>query len=428
MKTDPHTTPSAEALSELQSRAIQLDATDPLAWAATEFVLPAGITYLDGNSLGALPRTAIAAVARTTEIEWGQSLIRSWNEHGWFNKPITVGEKLAPLIGAGPGQVLVSDTISINLFKLLHAAMGLRPERSIVLAEATSFPTDLYMTQAVVDQLPGTKLILATDAHDLSKHLISEGAQIAVVLLNHADFRSGRLQDMGSITALAQSHGVLTIWDLAHTAGALPIGLDVANVDFALGCTYKYLNGGPGAPGFLYVATRHQDSVSQPLTGWWGHADPFSFNNSYTPAPGVLRFATGTQPMISFAALEASLELWARVDMDELRRKSLALTDLFIEAVGVLNSDPDLILGTPINHAERGSHVNYHYQNGYPVMQALIAEGVIGDFRDPDGLRFGFTPLYNSYADAIRAAATLCRIVADRSWDQAEFTTRHSVT
>jgi kynureninase len=233
---------------------------------------------------------------------------------------------------------------------------------------------------------------------------------------------------MAAITALAQSKGVLTIWDLSHSAGAIPVFLDSANADFAIGCTYKYLNGGPGAPGFIYVAARHQASATQPLTGWWGHAAPFAFENTYTPAPGITRFSTGTQPIISFAALEASLDLWAKVDMAQLRAKSLSLTDLFIEAVATLDHGHTLRMGTPTVHAERGSHVIFHHQHGYPIMQALIAEGVIGDFREPDVLRFGFAPLYNSHTQAIEAAAALCRIVADRSWDQPRFTNRRTVT
>jgi kynureninase len=418
-----------QTLAGLTEKAAGFDTLDPLAWAASEFVLPESVVYLDGNSLGALPKAAREAVVRVTEVEWGQSLIRSWNAHGWFDKPTVVGEKLAPLIGAAPGQVLIGDSISINVFKVIHAAMDMQSNRTVVLADATSFPSDLYVAQSAVDQRSGCRFVVADDVDDVANRLASNEAEsIAAILINHIDFRSGRVHNMASITALAQSKGVLTIWDLSHSAGAIPVELDAANADFAIGCTYKYINGGPGAPGFIYVATRHQERAQQPLTGWWGHAAPFAFENTYTPAAGITRFSTGTQPMISFAALEASLDLWARVDMAELRTKSLSLSDLFIEAVSALDGTGSLRMGTPTTHAERGSHVIFHHEHGYPVMQALIAEGIIGDFREPDVLRFGFAPLYNSHADAVVAAAALCRIVADRSWDQPAFTNRRLVT
>ncbi len=425
-------TPSNHRLATslaLMAQAKERDSVDPLGWAAEEFVLPESVVYLDGNSLGALPKAARDAVLRVTELEWGQSLIRSWNAHGWFDKPVVVGEKLAPLIGAAPGQVLIGDSISINVFKVIHAAMDMQPNRTIVLADATSFPSDLYVAQSAVDQQNGREFVVARDVDDVVQRLNAADAHnIAAILINHIDFRSGRVHDMASLTALAQSKGVLTIWDLSHSAGAIPVHLDTAHADFAIGCTYKYLNGGPGAPGFIYVATRHQQGAKQPLTGWWGHAAPFAFDNTYTPAQGITRFSTGTQPMVSFAALEASLDLWARVDMAELRTKSLSLTDSFIEAVAALDATQTLRMGTPTKHSERGSHVIFHHENGYPIMQALIAEGVIGDFREPDVLRFGFAPLYNSHTDAFAAAAALCRIVADRSWDQPQFTNRRPVT
>jgi kynureninase len=417
------------ALPTLTAKAAGLDAADPLAWVSSEFVLPESVVYLDGNSLGALPKASREAVVRVTEVEWGQSLIRSWNAHGWFDKPVAVGEKLAPLIGAAPGQVLIGDSISINVFKVIHAAMDMQPDRTVMLADATSFPSDLYVAQSAVDQRTGASFVVAQDIDDVVQRLNGpDASNIAAILINHIDFRSGRVHNMASITALAQSKGVLAIWDLSHSAGAIPVELDAANADFAIGCTYKYINGGPGAPGFIYVATRHQERAEQPLTGWWGHAAPFAFENTYTPAAGITRFSTGTQPMISFAALEASLDLWARVDMAELRTKSLSLTDLFIEAVAALDATGSLRMGTPTNHAERGSHVIFHHEHGYPIMQALIAEGIIGDFREPDVLRFGFAPLYNSHADAISAASALSRIVATRSWDQPAFTNRRLVT
>jgi kynureninase len=429
MSTSAQSTPSSETTATLATKAARLDAQDPLAWAALEFVLPESVVYLDGNSLGALPKASREAVVRVTEVEWGQSLIRSWNAHGWFDKPVDVGEKLAPLIGAASGQVLIGDSISINVFKVIHAAMDMQPGRKVVLADATSFPSDLYVAQSAVGQRSGALFVVAHDVDDVVQRLNApEATNIAAILINHIDFRSGRVHDMASITALAQSKGVLTIWDLSHSAGAIPVGLDAANADFAIGCTYKYINGGPGAPGFIYVASRHQERAQQPLTGWWGHAAPFAFENTYTPATGITRFSTGTQPMISFAALEASLDLWARVDMAELRTKSLSLTDLFIEAVAALDGTRSLRMGTPTTHDERGSHVIYHHEHGYPIMQALIAGGIIGDFREPDVLRFGFAPLYNSHTDAVVAAAALCRIVADRSWDQPAFTNRRLVT
>ena len=437
MSADASSSPSSALLgqegsakaAELTAKAERLDAVDPLAWAYAEFVLPESVVYLDGNSLGALPKASREAVVRVTEVEWGQSLIRSWNAHDWFNKPVTVGEKLAPLLGAAPGQVLIGDSISINVFKVVHAAMEMQPNRSIMLADATSFPSDLYVIQSAVDQRIDAEFVIAADVEDVISRLSApEASQIAAVLLNHVDFRSGRLHDMAAITAAAHAKGVLVIWDLGHSAGAVPVQLDAAAADFAVGCTYKYLNGGPGAPGFVYVATRHQAHAKQPLTGWFGHAAPFAFENTYVPADGVKRFSTGTPPIISFAALEASLDLWERVDMALLRAKSLSLTDLFIDAVAVLDQGQSLRMGTPIDHEQRGSHVIFHHEHGYAIMQALIDEGVIGDFREPDLLRFGFAPLYNSHADAVHAAASLCRIIGNRAWDQPRFTSRHAVT
>jgi kynureninase len=393
-----------------------LDETDGLGALREEFVLPDGLIYLCGNSLGALPRAAGERVRTTVEAEWGQGLVGSWNTAGWFDKPVTVGDRLARLVGAGAGEVIAADSTSVNLFKVLSAALALRPDRRTVVAEAGSFPTDLYLLDGVTEMLGGYERRLVEDV---------EGAlddQVAVVLLNHVDYRTGRLRDMAALTALAHRHGVLTVWDLCHSAGALPVHLNACEADFAVGCTYKYLNGGPGSPAYLYVARRHQARARQPLSGWMGHASPFTFDVGYTPSDGVRRFSAGTPPIVAYAPLEASLDVWDRVDLGDVRAKSVELTDLFIGLAAGL----DVV--APADSTLRGSQVSLRHPESHAVMRALIDRGVVGDFRAPDMMRFGFTPLYTRYTDVWDALEILREILATESWRAPEYAVRAKVT
>jgi kynureninase len=399
------------------------DAADPLASFRKEFVLPDGVIYLDGNSLGALPRRTSSRVREMVEDEWGKGLIRSWNDAGWYDLPRRLGDELAPLVGAGPGEVVVCDSTSVNLFKVLTAALRLRPGRRVIVSELGSFPTDLYVTEGVGGLFEGCERRLIDPSDDGALDGVLDD-QVAVVLLSHVDYRTGRLQDMAAVTERVHRHGALMIWDLCHSAGALPVGLGDCDVDFAVGCTYKYLNGGPGSPAFVYAAPRHHRSVSQPLTGWFGHADPFAFDREYAPAPGVGRFLVGTPPLLSFAGLQASLEVWAGVDLQALRAKSLALTGLFIG----LTDELGLELVTPREPRLRGSQVSFRHPHGHAVVQALIDRGVIGDFRAPDIMRFGFAPLYLTFCDVWDAAAALADILGSGSWRDERFAVHGTVT
>ncbi|GAA3756549.1 kynureninase [Spinactinospora alkalitolerans] len=402
----------------------ELDAADPLAGFRDEFALPEGVVYLDGNSLGALPKATPGRVAELIEKEWGHGLIGSWNDAGWWDKPRTLGAKLAPLVGAAPHEVVVGDGTSANLFKTLVAALRLNPDRRMVVGEAGNFSTDLYITQGVVELFEGAgqRLVDPDDTDGLEAALAPGDA--AVVLLSHVDYRTGALRDMAAVTELAHRHGALVVWDLCHSVGALPIELSGCGADFAVGCTYKYLNAGPGAPAFTYAAERHHATARQPLTGWHGHARPFDFTGDYEPAQGADRFLSGSQPLIAAAALEASLELWGRADLKLVREKSLALTDLFIE----LTAPAGLELVTPREAGRRGSQVSLRHPDGYAMVQALIARGVIGDFRAPDVLRFGFTPLYLRHVDVHDAATALTEIVRTGEWRDPRFAERARVT
>ncbi|GGX85848.1 kynureninase [Vogesella alkaliphila] len=409
---------------------LQADQQDPLARFRQQFALPADTIYLDGNSLGVLPHGALARSQQVIAEQWGQGLIRSWNDAGWFELPARLGNKLAALLGAGADEVVVTDTTSLNLFKALAAALRIQqqahPARRVIVSERDNFPTDLYMAQGLIDLLQqGYELRLTDAALPLEAAL---GDDVAVLLLSHVNYRTGAMYDMAATNALAHRHGALTIWDLAHAAGAVPLALNAADADFAVGCTYKYLNGGPGAPAFIWVAPRHQDRFWQPLSGWWGHARPFEMGNDYQPAGGIRRFLCGTQPIVSLALLECGLDVALQADMDAVRRKSLALTDLFIALVEQRCGEHPLTLITPREHAQRGSHVSYRHPQGFAVMQALIAAGVIGDYREPEVLRFGVTPLYLGYTDVWDAVDTLKRILDSGSWDAPQFHRRGAVT
>ena len=402
------------------------DAADPLAGMRAHFALPDSVIYLDGNSLGALPHAVRDRLARTIDDEWGRGLIRSWNDAGWIDLPARVGARIARLIGAPAQTVLAADSTSVNLFKLLSAALALRPDRRVIVSERGNFPTDLYMAQGLIAQLDrGHRLVLVDDACEIPAAL---GDDTAVLMLTHVDYRSGAMHDMEALTRLAHEAGALILWDLAHSAGAVPLDLAGANVDFAVGCGYKYLNGGPGAPAFFHVAARHADAFVQPLAGWFGHEEPFAFAPDYRPAPGAARYLCGTPPVLAMAALDAALELWDAVDMARLRAKSLALTDAFIATVETLCPDMGLELVTPRDPARRGSQVSFRHPQGHAVMQALIARGVIGDFRAPDILRFGFTPLYTRFTDVFDAADILREVLETRAYSRPEFQIRTRVT
>lgn len=400
------------------------DAADPLAPFRDEFVLPDGVIYLDGNSLGALPRATPARVARLVEHEWGQRLIASWNEAGWWDKPRTLGALLAPLLGAEADEVVVGDGTSVNLFKTVAAALWLRPDRRVVVAEAGNFPTDGYIAQGVVDLVDGASLRMVDVDDPAALAAALEPGDVAVVLLSHVDYRTGILRDMAAVTEMVHAHGALVVWDVCHSVGAVPLALAQTGVDFAVGCTYKYLNAGPGAPAFTYVARRHHERVRQPISGWHGHARPFDFAPEYEPAAGASRFLSGSQSLIAAAALEASLELWQRVDLAQVREKSLALTDLFV----AVTAEAGLECVTPAEHERRGSQVALRHPDGYPIVQALIARGVVGDFRSPDILRFGFAPLYLRYVDVYDAARALVEVVTSGEWQDLRFAQRAQVT
>ncbi|MGW2474738.1 kynureninase [Streptomyces sp. NPDC001665] len=393
-------------MSDLQERAQALDTEDALAPLRELFTLDDTV-YLDGNSLGALPRHVPARVQEVLTREWGELRIRSWGESGWWTAPERIGDRIAPIVGAAAGQIVVGDSTSVNVFKALVAATRLAPEgRDEILVDAQTFPTDGYIAASAA-RMTGHRLVPVAPA-DVPDAL---GPRTAAVLLNHVDYRSGRLHDLPGLTAAVRAAGAIAVWDLCHSAGALPIGLDEHGVDLAVGCTYKYLNGGPGSPAYLYVAERHQASFDSPLPGWTSHADPFAMTPGYTPADGAVRGRVGTPDILSMLALEASLDVWDGVGIEAVRAKSLALTDFFLECVEAYAPEGRASSVTPAAHAERGSQVALRCDDAEPVMAELIARGVVGDLRRPDVLRFGFTPLYVGFADAERAARVLAEVL-----------------
>lgn len=432
-------------LTDCQTR----DTHDPLHPLRELFSIPEGIIYLDGNSLGVMPRTAPARVAEVVTHEWGHELIRAWNSADWFGLPQRLGNKIARLIGAGADEVVVTDSTSINLFKVLAAALDIAaedaPTRKLIVSERGNFPTDLYIAESLARER-GLELKLI-EAEELECALTDE---VAVLLLTHVDYRTGAMHDMATITARAHAAGILTVWDLAHSAGAVPVDLNAADADFAIGCSYKYLNGGPGSPAFAWVNTRLVERFRQPLAGWWGHAKPFEFTPAYRPAQGIARYLCGTQPIISMSALECGLDIFVHAEalggIQALRSKSLALTDLFIELVEARCGDFGLELVTPRDPHRRGSQVSFTRASGvgadaldsgaFAIVQALIARGVIGDFRAGDGgigargdiLRFGFTPLYIGFADVWNAVEQLRQVFASDEWRQPRFNSRSAVT
>ncbi|HWL29810.1 MAG TPA: kynureninase, partial [Burkholderiaceae bacterium] len=394
---------------------IQMDEDDDLASLRSHFDLPEGLIYLDGNSLGARPRQAAARAREVVEQQWGTDLITSWNRAGWFDLPIKLGDKLAALIGAGPGEVVVTDSTSINLFKALSAALRIQASdprsasRKVIVTERSNFPTDVYIAQGLTEWLDrGYHVRLVDTPEELDAAVDRE---TAVVMLTHVNYRSGRLLDMNALTAHAHRRGALMIWDLAHSAGAVPVDMAAADADFAVGCTYKYLNGGPGAPAFIWVAPRHLSRFSHPLSGWWGHARPFAMESGFERSDTIRSALCGTQPIVSLALVEAGLDVFALTDMAALRRKSLALTDLFIDLVESRCGAHPVTLITPRAHEHRGSHVSFEHPHGYAVVRALIERDVIGDYREPHIMRFGFTPLYIRFVDVWDAVDRLAAIL-----------------
>ena len=415
-----------------------LDAQDPLRPLREQFVLPEGVIYLDGNSLGVLPKSAAARVANAVTEQWGQGLIRSWNSAGWIDLPQRLGDKIAQLVGAAPGEVVATDSTSINLYKVLSAALHIAaqdsPGRQVVLSERCNFPTDLYIAEALCKER-GLRLLLV-EAEDIVDALTEN---VAVLMLTHVNYRSGAMHDMAALTRAAHQAGALTVWDLAHSAGAVPVELHDAQADFAVGCGYKYLNGGPGAPAFVWAHPKHANRFWQPLAGWWGHAEPFDFTPDYRPAQGITRFLCGTQPILSMTALECGLDSVLAAlplgGMAALRTKSLALSDLFITLVEQRCAGHGLALATPREHAKRGSQVSLTRSEGaYAIVQALIARGVIGDFRAGDGklqtdiLRFGLTPLYIGLEEVWQAVEHLTQVLESGEWQKPEFNQKHAVT
>jgi kynureninase len=421
----------------------QRDATDSLRSLRSLFAIPPGVIYLDGNSLGVMPKTAAARAAQVITQEWGVDLIRAWNSAGWFSLPQRLGNMVAPLIGAGPDEVVVTDTTSINLYKVLSAALSIAaqdaPQRRVVVSERSNFPTDLYIAQGLCNERGYTLQLV--EPEEIAGALT---ADVAVLMLTHVNYRTGAMHDMAGVTAAAHAAGALVVWDLAHSAGAVPVDLTGAKADFSIGCGYKYLNGGPGAPAFVWVNPLHADRFWQPLSGWWGHAKPFEFTPDYQPAAGITRYLCGTQPIVSMSLLECGLDGFKAAQalggMAALRIKSLALTDLYIDLVEQRCGGYGLGLATPREHALRGSQVcltREHAAAGsgaFAIVQALIARGVIGDFRAGDGgrhkdiLRFGFTPLYIGYEDVWNAVEQLRQVLESGEWQQPQFNQKNAVT
>ncbi|HSF13771.1 MAG TPA: kynureninase [Erythrobacter sp.] len=408
-----------------EDRARDFDAADPLASYRDRFSLPEGVIYLDGNSLGALPRATPAAMARVIEQEWGEGLIRSWNAGefgaGWFDMARRIGGKIAPLVGAAPHEVIACDSTSVNLFKLIAAALQMRPGRKVVLSEPGNFPTDLYMIAGLEAQGLAARRLAPREA--LVDALDDD---VALLMLTHVHYKTGALHDMAALTRAAHEAGALVLWDLSHSTGGLPVDLNGVGADFAVGCGYKYLCGGPGAPAFAFVAERHHAALAQPLTGWFGHAQPFAFTDDFVPAPGIERMLCGTAPVLGLAALEVGVDLIAEIGVDRLYAKSQALSEFFLECLMALGVDMELV--SPPKSSERGSQLSFRHPHAYAICQALIARGVIGDFRDPDVLRLGFAPAYLSFADMAAAARHMAEVLASGEWQNAVYHRRAAVT
>lgn len=422
------------ALPSTREACVAADAADPLRTFRHAFALPDGVIYLDGNSLGARPKAARDRALEVIEEEWGNDLIRSWNTHRWFELPTRVGDKVGALIGGGAGNTVVTDTTSINIFKVLAAALRVqqqdRPERRVIVSERENFPTDLYVAEGLMAFMNGApeggyELRLVDDEESLAAALTDD---VAAVMLTHVNYRSGKMWDLDTVTADAQRIGALMVWDLCHSVGAVPVDLLAAGADFAVGCTYKYLNGGPGSPAFLWVAPQHQARAENPLSGWWGHARPFAMEAEYAAGHGIERFKVGTQSVIALAVAEIGIDLMLQADQGIVRAKSLALTTLFMQLVRERLAAHPLTLITPETEHNRGSHVSVRHPEGFAVVKALIAAGIIGDYREPEVMRFGFTPLYTSFTEVWDAVEALREILESGSWNAPEFQLRGAVT
>ncbi len=388
----------------------------------TLFHLPEGVIYLDGNSLGPLPLRTPDRVARMLKEEWGEMLIGGWNRAGWMAQPMGLGDRVGGLIGAEPGHVTLGDTLSIKVFQALAAALA-KTDRKVILSDSGNFPSDLYIAEGLVGTLNQGHSLRVVDPEDVADAITGE---VGVLLLTQVDYRTGRMHDMADLTAMAHAAGAICIWDLAHSAGAIPVDVAGCQADFAVGCTYKYLNGGPGAPAFIYVAPRHAPTARPALSGWLGHDAPFAFEPTYRPGEGIARMRVGTPPVLQMAALDASMDIWDTVDMEALRSASIRLTERFIE--GIEASCADLTLASPREAARRGSQVSFRHPQGYAAMQACIAQGVVGDFRAPDIMRFGFTPLFIDENDVEAAIDVIARVMADRLWEDPQYQARGAVT
>lgn len=404
----------------------ELDANDSLAHKYHDFVIDSSIAYMDGNSLGPLTTFAQARTVEVVQQQWGGDLISSWNKHNWIDLPLSVGDKIAPIIGAAKGQVVCCDSVSVNIFKLLSSALALQPDRDIIVSLDDNFPTDLYMAQGMSRLLGSERCVLETLSID--RLLARLDSSVAVLLLTEVNFRSGERLDMRAITQAAHAHDIMVIWDLSHSTGAVPLELDACEVDFAVGCGYKFLNGGPGAPAFIYLNERWADKVEQALCGWMGHAAPFEFDPEYQAAKGVRKFLSGTPNILSLAALDASLEVFDGLAMEQLRDKSIALSELFLQLIEQAEELASLRCISPRDPHKRGSQLSFAHPDAFAICQALIANGVIADFRAPDLLRFGFTPLYQRYADIWVVVEKLKEIMTSGSYHQPEFQRRGKVT
>ncbi|HEY6874896.1 MAG TPA: kynureninase [Candidatus Dormibacteraeota bacterium] len=404
--------------------AADLDAKDPLRGFRDRFHLEPGLIYLDGNSLGPLPLATVERVHDTVEREWGVGLIRSWNDAGWITAAERIGDKIARIIGAHPGEVIACDSTSINLFKLLTAGMRLMDRRQVVLTQQGNFPTDLYVAQGAVEILGGRRVVSVRADELLSS--LNEG--VAILYLTQVDYRTGDVLDMASLTSAAHGVGALVLWDLSHSAGAVPVDLNAAEADLAVGCTYKYLNGGPGAPAYLFVRKDLQARLANPVPGWMGHASPFAMSPDYTPAEGIRRFLSGTPPIVAMNALECGIDMWLEVDQAALRQKAMGLTELFIELVTPLLDRFEMEIASPREPAKRGNQVALRHPEAYRVCRALIDRGVVGDFREPDILRLGFPPLYLRYVDVAEAAGILEEVLREEAWRDARYSVRAAVT
>jgi kynureninase len=393
------------------------------SWTKSQFHLPDGMIYLDGNSLGPLPRSARDSVAQMITDEWGEMLITGWNRAGWMAQPTEIGNRIARLIGAEAGHVVMGDTLSIKVYQALASALKMRPDRRVILSDSGNFPSDLYMAQGLIDTLGQGYELRVVAPENVSSAITSD---VAVTLITEVDYRTGRRHNMREITQVAHEHGSLTIWDLAHSAGAVDTDLSGCNADFAVGCTYKYLNGGPGAPAFIYVAPQHADIAKPALSGWLGHEAPFAFDLDYRAGSGIERMRVGTPPVIALRALSAALEIWDQVDMNDVRQKSIELTEQFI--TGVETACPILTLASPRDADHRGSQVSFRFEHGYAAMQACIAAGVVGDFRAPDIMRFGFTPLFIDARDVTEAIDRIATVMREERWKDPAFQTRAAVT